>query len=466
MERQTSASPRLSLVARLIAWVVCISVTSGLLAAESATHRDRQIRIASRSANKSSAVKSAARPTSSRPGGSLVQQAAHGEIVEPAPRLVRRTGQVKQVNHECGCGQCVGEPSCGYEPMVEVGCGAEGCGSFGCDRCVEPGCGLEAACEASCGTEVLGAGGCDACGVASCAGACGAACGDCYNFCLPIFRVNWCDFEFFGGVQGFTGPANYANTAAAGANNPANARVGSSSFGFYEGFNSGHSLKRLLSWDMASQFGVRFTQSSLSGAEFTQESRNQVFVTGGLFRRVDFGLQYGVVYDYLSDDWYYRLNLSQIRGEVSWNDGCSHEFGYQFMAGLGGSTSGTTVTNAAGAVFNGTMSMEPTDQHRFFIRKTMPGGGQYQAFLGGTNHSDWLLGFSVNSAAYHGWGVYTGATYLIPNEAAGVAGGNENESWNLAMGVVLRPGASQGRSRYTRPLLDVADNGTFMIDRR
>lgn len=487
MDRRTLAS-HLSQLALGVMCAACVSFVTQASGADSA-HRDRQIRIEGipqsvRTADASSVteateierpVSSATRAAASqrpasksqvRRGPSMVQQAAYGQVVEPAPRLVRGQSQVKQVSYGCSCGECVGEPTCGFEPMGEVGCGAEGCGSLGCAQCCEPGCGLEACYEASCGTEVLGAGGCDACGVASCDGGCSASCGDCYNFCLPIFRMNWCNYEFFGGVQGFTGPANYANTGAAAANNPATSRIGSSSFGFYEGFNSGHSLKNLFSWDLASQLGVRFTQSSLSGAEFTQDSRNQVFVTAGLFRRVDFGLQYGVVYDYLNDDWYYHLNLSQLRGELSWNDGCSHEFGYQFMAGLGGGTSGTTVTNAAGAIFNGSISMEPTDQHRFFVRKTIAGGGQYQAFLGGTNHSDFLLGFSVNSASYHGWGVYTGATYLVPNEKTGIPGGNENESWNLSMGVVLRPGGVQTCGRYCRPLLDVADNGTFMADRR
>ncbi len=277
MNRRTLAS-HLSPLALGVLLAASVSFVPQAFGADSA-HRDRQIRIegipqtsrpvaanqASETPKIEQPVLSAAKPSASpanrsasgqrpavktqaRRAPSMVQQAAYGEAVEPAPRLVRGQGQVKQVSYGCSCGECVGEPTCGFEPMGEVGCGAEGCGSLGCAQCCEPGCGLEACYEASCGTEVLGAGGCDACGVASCDGGCSASCGDCYNFCLPIFRMNWCNYEFFGGVQGFTGPANYANTAAAAANNPATSRIGSSSFGFYEGFNSGHSLKNLFSW--------------------------------------------------------------------------------------------------------------------------------------------------------------------------------------------------------------------------
>ena len=396
-----------------------------------------------------------------KPKQSLIRQAAHEEIVEEMPPKLVQRGQVQQASFGCQCGECVGEPSCGYE----VGCGAEGCGIAGCGGC-EPACGGESFMEASCGLETNGAGGCDACGMSSCGGNCMASCTmDTYNFCLPIFRIEWCRFEFFAGVNGFTGPANYANTSAPGPGNPATSRNGSSSFGFYEGFNEGRSLKNLFGIDLASQVGVRATQSSLSGTEFTEESRQQIFLTGGLFRRVDFGLQYGVVVDYLNDNWWYRNDLLQLRGELSWNDGCNHQFGYQFMIGLDDSTSSTEVVNAAGTRFLSTVSFEPTDQHRIFLRGATAGGANYNAFLGGTNQSDFLLGAGLSTAVRRGFAFQAGSTFLIPGEDAGIAGGNENEGWNISMGVVYRPGGRQVCGPYCRPMFDVADNGTFIIDR-
>ncbi len=457
-------------------WLGLLRIVLVLLAthgdAEQPRYRDRQIVVP----RVNQQAEAAPLPAAQR--RSLVRQAAYAEMAEePAPRLVKRSPvmqssmagrpnhhvqtlqPVRQASFGCECGSCSGEPTCGYEVahVEEAGCGAEGCMVGGCDGGCDPGCGSEwMNMEASCGTEAIGAGGCNACGEPSC----GGRCLDSYNFCLPIFRLEWNRFEFFAGANSFTGPANYANTAAT----PSEFRNGSSSFGFYEGVNKGRSLRPLFGFDLAMQLGVRGTQTSLSGAEFTDETRNQIFVTGGLFRRVDFGLQYGLVVDYLNDDWWFQNDLVQLRGELSWNDGCTHEFGYQFMAGVEDSTSATTVFNAAGTRINGTVSFEPTDQHRFFFRANTGGGGHYYAFVGGTDSSDGLLGGGLVTAPRRGFAFQAGTTYLIPNQGRR-NGGNENESWNMSMGLVYRPGKRQASARYSRPLFEVADNGTFMVDR-
>jgi len=368
---------------------------------------------------------------------SLIRRAAHGEVIDELPPSPIVSSEVAQVGHVCGCDQCSsafhaghighGEVVCGAEPV----CGIEG--EFAASFPFEPSCGLEQGC---------GGVGCDA-----------GACNDCVAIHLPILRIDWRRFDFFAGVNSFSGPANHATDGSP-------LRGGSGSFGFFEGFNAGRSLNRFLGLDLSSQFGVRATQSSLSGAEFTEDSRNQVFVTGGLFRRVDFGLQYGVVVDYLYDDWWYRNNLTQLRGEISWNDNCGREFGYQFMASSDSSTS-TTSLIGAGA---GTATFEPTNQHRLFLRGNTARGASYMAFAGGTDQGDGLLGGLLTSSFRNRFAVQGGVTYLIPNES-NRAGGFANESWNLSMGIVFRPGGRNGAGRYCRPMFDVADNGTFLVDR-
>src|SRR5438874_13180462 len=96
--------------------------------------------------------------------------------------------------------------------------------------------------------------------------------------------------ELYTGVQGFTGPAN---------------RGGSGSFGFHEGFNWGLPIGGF----MAGQFGANFTQSNFDGNYLTNATRDQTFLTGGLYRRVDWGFQGGLVVDYLHDDWDYAADL-------------------------------------------------------------------------------------------------------------------------------------------------------------
>lgn len=379
-------------------------------------------------------------PRKARPA-SLIRRAAHGEVTDEMPPSRIVSSEVAQVSHVCGCDQCSsafhaghighGEVVCGAEPV----CGIEG--EFASSFPFEPSCGLESGC---------GGVGCDA-----------GACNDCVAIHLPILRIDWRRFDFFAGINSFSGPANHATDGLP-------LRGGSGSFGFYEGFNEGRSLNRLFGLDLSSQFGVRATQSSLSGAEFTEDSRNQVFVTGGLFRRVDFGLQYGFVVDYLYDDWWYRNSLVQMRGEISWNDNCGREFGYQFMGSSDNSTSTTTLIGAGGAIALGTATFEPTNQHRLFLRGNTARGASYMAFAGGTDQGDGLLGGLLTSSFRNRFAVQGGVTYLIPNES-NRAGGFANESWNLSMGIVFRPGGRNGAGRYCRPMFDVADNGTFLVDR-
>ncbi|TWU22024.1 hypothetical protein Pla52o_30720 [Novipirellula galeiformis] len=404
---------------------------------------------------------------------SLVAQAAQGNVIDEMPSQPLVDSQVRQTGfYNGGCSSCgpvcdCGEVSCGVEPGYgyEVGCGAEygepGCGVEACSSCHgEPVCGMEAMGyqDASCGMESIGGAYCDSCGGGGCDSCCGV---QTYPLFLPLLRVNWCRFDFFAGVQGFNGPMNFANVD--GGNGPA--RAGSGSFGFYEGFNEGRSLKPLFGWDMSAQLGVRATQSNLSGAGFSDEQRDQVFITAGLFRRVDYGLQYGLVFDYLRDDWFYQADLTQLRGELSWKEHGCHVYGFQFMTSQSDDTSTTSVRDATGATFSSSISMESTDQYRLFYRRLLHNSGSWEAFAGWTDRDDGLLGASMTLPLRQKLALSAGATYLIPNEGTNSIGYQE-ESWNIGLGLVYRPGGSLGAGRYSRPMFDVADNGTFMVDRK
>lgn len=357
-------------------------------------------------------------------------------------------GGVQQASFACDCDDCrlgagsLADPMCGLEPT----CAAPA------RRVAEPLCGTEFEFGAG---HWLGARsplhgcdgtGCDALG-------CDACCGDGVRFGSRPFQVQWQLFELFAGVQGFTGPSNHPGSG--------NVRGGSGSFGFYEGFNRGQSLHRVTHTDLAYQFGARAAQSNLSGAEFTDDVRRQIFVTGGLFRRVDFGLQYGLVVDYLYDDWWYRNNLVQLRGELSWNDARGHEFGYQFMAGTKESTSDVHWLDGGNEI-QGTRGFRVTDQHRLFFRGRAAQGGMYHLFAGGTGVGEGLLGGGLTSPVRGLFALQAGATYVIPGTSRS-AGGYAEEAWNLSMGFVFYPGGRGGQGRYGRPLFDVADNGTFLV---
>ncbi|MGB7344928.1 MAG: DUF6666 family protein [Pirellulaceae bacterium] len=431
---------------------------------------------------------------------SMVAKAAYGQTINelpPAPldgSLVQQTGFF---GGGCagGCGPvcdcldagCGAEVSCGVE-MFEPGCGCgleQGCGcglemiqpgcgvEMGCGCGMEVGCGcgveyMEPSCgcagECSCGVEFLGPTcGMEAdCGCDTCAGVSNCCPGGLPVF-LPFVKVGWNRMNLFAGVQGYTGPMNCANINA---NDPTQMVGAGSSFGFYQGVNEGRSLSRLLGFDLSAQLGLRATQANLSGSKITNETRHQIFITAGLFRRVDYGLQYGVVFDYLNEDWYFQGDVTQVRGELSWNTGCRHIFGMQFMSGTNTDTSGTVVQNLAGQRVTSSVDFEALNQVRAFYRRELACNGDWSAFIGGTDSdiNNTVLGCLVNMPLCDKVTFNSGATYVIPNTDDG--SDFNDEAWNLSMGFTFRPGGMNACNRYGRPMFDVADNGTFIVQRK
>lgn len=281
----------------------------------------------------------------------------------------------------------------------------------------------------------------------------GGGCGGCVDCCLvPCPRIPWENLQLFAGVQGFTGPAN---------------RGESGSFGFHEGANIGGQLPWTPCGEIGWQLGVRTTQNNLSRASFSQLERDQTFVTSGLFRRVDWGLQGGVVVDWLNENWYFTGNFLQLRGELSWVFPCRHELGFWFSSQVGDDQVRSTVTVNNQAVLL-QESYGSTDLYAFFYRRRF---GECDAslariFAGFSGDGDGLIGADTIVPICGNWGFQAAFSYLVPNEGQGVgiAAGHAQESWNLALSLVFTPGCFTSEN-YFRPLFGVADNGNFMLDR-
>lgn len=437
-----------------------------LLAAVSMTAAVMLTGIGGAAASAANPLRDPGKPVAGKRVAGKRNQATH----QAANQAVQQVGFLDSCDGHCGS-VCDCAPGCG----VEVSCGCEG--PCDCDGGLfggGPSCGTEAGCGvesglgsgyglgaaidrlghgvSSFGTHLHGNacdgcdGGCDSCGEVSS-----------IPVLLPLFRINWKRFDFGAGVTGFNGPLNNANIGG-------DRSSGSGSFGFYQSINEGRSLRKLLNWDMAAQLGVRFVQANLSDAAFSDESRQQVFVTGGLFRRVDYGLQYGTVIDYLNDDWFFQTDLVQTRSELSWKFIGPRIFGIQYSTSLGDDRTTTTATADDGSDFSETFEVEAVDQFRFFYRRLLANAGHVEVFAGFTDDDDGLLGGNVSVPFARQWLASAGFTYKVPNEG-GNRNGFENEAWNLSMGLVYRPGGPKGCGRYCRPLFDVADNGSFLVDR-
>lgn len=270
---------------------------------------------------------------------------------------------------------------------------------------------------------------------------------NCNPCCFQLPRL--CYFEAFFGAHGFTGPLNR----------------GTGSFGFQEGVNGG--LPFFCGTTL--QAGVNATQSNFQGAPFTTDDRTQLFTTVGVFRRMDLGLQAGLVFDYLHDDWDYNVDLTQLRGELGWLMPCGNEIGFWFSLGMD-----ETITDAQ-VPFFGTdsvafrtspLQVEPVDIYAFYYRKQFECGGEGRVFGGATDDSRGLLGGNIRLPINPCWQFTTDFTYVVSSDEADFR--FNDESWNVSFNLVWTPcgQGTGGCQNYCRPLLDVANNGNFLTRSR
>lgn len=284
---------------------------------------------------------------------------------------------------------------------------------------------------------------CDTCGVDACdSGMCGT-CNECIWTRMGGIFSNG---DYRVGVHGFKNPIN---------------RDQDGSFGFHGGVNLGMPLSRLSCGLFSGQIGINSVQSNFSGSSFTDQGRNQLFVTTGIFRRVDYGLQGGMVYDYLQDEWYANVGISQLRGELSWVYQSGNTFGFRFAHGLATDTGNGLLVDEGGNQTVVTESWRANDTYRFFFRKLICDGEGYLDFTAGyTEEDQTLFAIDFNTPIRGMMRFYGGFTYLLPEQNI-LARTNSEETWNVMMGLQFSPYKRRGYCRYNVPMFDVADNGSF-----
>jgi hypothetical protein len=270
------------------------------------------------------------------------------------------------------------------------------------------------------------------------------------------YFLDWTRVDLWAGTTAFTNPANSFTNGAATVGQAEGA------FGFQQGFNFGSQMPSLLSGQLGAQLGMRFVQSNLNGSEDFDGSRNQMFATGGLFRRVDYGFQGGAVFDFVRDQWIYKGDLWQLRSELSFLFSPAHELGFRFTDG--GSTHRQRIRLASGTDVN--VVLEPMDTYRLFgrLRFGNCAANLAEVQLGTSRDGGLLLGTLLQNPLSGQVGLETAATYFIPQ--ASVSNADTREAWNLSLSLVWTPGRSFGTRRdYYRPLFEVAGNSSFIASR-
>jgi hypothetical protein len=266
-----------------------------------------------------------------------------------------------------------------------------------------------------------------------------------------------CESSVFAGVHGFKNPTDLGRNG---------------NFGFHEGLNLGGAVGDPFGFGY--QAGIQGVHSDFQGnqtltndtgaPQFDQSSRNQIFVTGGLFRRApEGGLQSGMAADYYHDSYYGTADLVQLRTEWSLVWPTNWEIGFWGAFGVS--------TDQFQARFNPQTPLNfvlaPKDMYSLFYRRHFTGGGLGRISLGLSGSAELALSGDISVPIGTSWALRNNFTFLLPRRGA-AQGGQEDESWAVSLQLVWYPGRSAydvHRSPYF-PLFYVADNSVFLVDHR
>lgn len=257
----------------------------------------------------------------------------------------------------------------------------------------------------------------------------------------------WQNFNEYGGVQAFKNPMDL------GVNG---------NFGFHKGINWASPL-----WDrfgIGFQLGATIALSDFEGGSgIFGDHRDQYFVTTGLFRRApcNHGWQGGAVLDYLQDDFYTRVNLLQVRSEISYV-ACGHELGFWSAAHT--KTDTQTVRQNLDL---GRVTFLANDQYNAFYRYRFCNGATARSWIGLSSHSDFIFGMDATVPLCERWAIQSSYNYIVPRNDPTISN-DAKESFAVMVSLVWYPGYKVPNACWNpyRPLFTVADNGSFFVTRR
>jgi hypothetical protein len=184
------------------------------------------------------------------------------------------------------------------------------------------------------------------------------------------------------------------------------------------------------------------------------DHRRQSFTTLGVFQRDLCGVSWAVGYDFLFDDYYLDMQLGQWRADVSYRLTASDELGVWATTGDHGD-SGTVNF----PFFAGRVHWEPITQGNLYWRHTWSNGADTRWWFGvADTESDFVFGGEFRVPLSDCLVLIGSANFLVaPDE------GSTTASTGLAFHP--RGGACRAAPSRFAPLLPVANNSTFVVDR-
>ncbi|MBX9788895.1 MAG: hypothetical protein K2Y37_08250 [Pirellulales bacterium] len=304
-------------------------------------------------------------------------------------------------------------------------------------------------------------------------GECGQ-CGDCCQDCGP-YACPSCDMchDCYGGFLQYTtlfaGPQAFKGPLDLGKNG---------NFGFHAGANFGAPI--WFAKNIGGQIGAQWVGSDFSGTGvpydssgnlipggYNTTSRNQLFLTAGLFHRATFRnpWQFGAAWDYLDDRYYTSTSWSKVRGEISFVGSAGDEIGAWASVAVTNIT--VPASQSLPTVNNQPLQFQASDLYAFFYRKYFPRGATARAWAGFTNGSDGMVGGDIRMPLSDWFALEANLNYIIPKSNT-AEGPYNRESWAIMCNLVFYPGLNARCMTWSpwRPLFGVADNSTFILRRQ
>ncbi len=229
-------------------------------------------------------------------------------------------------------------------------------------------------------------------------------------------------------------------------------------FGFTETLNWATPSTSMM--PVSLQAGVRAVQAYPSGYRddyfnWHRDSREQYFGTVGVFKRniCCSPVNFGVAYDVMSDRYYDKYQLEQLRSELSYGTMYGVDFGYRGAFGL---------RDDSVQWRNRQFGVQVINYHTLFIRKYFANGGEGSLAGGATDFGDIMVRAEYSIPLSNEWGLKNSFSYIVPQ------GGHSpesptRESWDVSLQLVYQPrgGMLAGFCNPFRSFFDVADNGTM-----
>ncbi|WDI43007.1 DUF6666 family protein [Bremerella sp. P1] len=278
---------------------------------------------------------------------------------------------------------------------------------------------------------------------------CTSMCDDCHS---PSCGTWFDGLELFAGLDGSKQPQDFGVNAHFGGRLHAN-------WGIPVFHDSGIGI----------QIGTALSQTDHAVAVTNtlegSSGRTQSFITAGVFQRSCSGWNWGVVYDYLYEDDYDLLSLSQIRGTLSYELNECNEIGFVGMAPL----SGADADWGGNAVY-----LRPLAQGRFFWRHWWQTGAHTTAWMGMAD-SHGQANVALGDSDETGEVIVFGADFQTPlNDYVALYGEAnfvtpaDTGTVDAFLGIAFYPGGGAWRwqRRQSTALLPVAGSPSFSTDLR